>query len=328
MKKITYKDWLDGNNVIDKARFYMELLHGNKLSKVIFSMDDLEEMFHKYNAISEKDLKKIRQHQEKAFDIAVLLFKDNLINRFKKRINNIDKKLVAKEIHGEIDFFREELLLKPVSKFNTKQEKYIRNQVCLCKEGEKGYKNINGNDYKEAIKQNDNYIVQKPYKTVKVSGGLYDIKAKLEYLNYLEGLQLNYNGNKRGLASLYSDNIPKLKAIHKLATKFNFINCLEEDFIAAFTSKPLPLEFRKIKWLIETDTGRSKGTAHKGALREFVAMAMYEDYKAKDVPRDVSHLFVDKEGKGLKLSSPKDKDIFSSHFDKIEKIFRAIPINV
>lgn len=313
MKKFSYDDWLN-DRMDDMDYMTIENIEG----VFLLGANKLHELCYSHKLISEEDYLKIRKHQEETYDMLAVLYREKLIRKFDKRLKNLEFHYKRDKIKREILALESDLCISDKSiAVDSKRFIQKRDAVDTVLEGIKQFKLIKGSEYFAAKREHENLKDGKVFNTVWTSTDSYIIKAKLDYLKHLR--RLTTTQKFTGLESMHDEC--KLKAVYKIAIKEKLIECSEEDFIAAFTPQPLPVEFKGIKWLIESHTGRAKGSPHLGALREFVAMAMYGDYKAKNVPMDVSHLFVDNTGRTLKLSKPKKTPSF--HLATIEKTFRA-----
>jgi len=304
--------------------------------KFLLVANRLDELCHKHKMISEEDLKKIREHQEEAYDKAVVLLKEYYIRRLNTKFqSNTSAEFKKEKISREKDLMKTELCLnESAPDYYSKKCKSIRNEVDLCEEGKKHFNLIKGSEYLKVTNGFNKFKQGEDIEDTKLreyanlpSSRLIAIQAKLEYLKYLNNPV--DKTNKKGLASNLSVSL--LKKICQKARDKGLIKCRECDFVSAFTPEKL-IDFEEITWLPVSERGANKGEANKLALREFIngcigGVEAYNKEKGcllvKGIPKNVGHLFVDKNSKGISLSSPK-KDNHSSYRHVIEEIFNEV----
>lgn len=290
----TFEDWLNDNFEEKEG-----ITNPNLIGKFFLSPGMLEEFCYKHKMISEDCKDKILAAQENAYDLDIILYTQFYIKEFLKAINKAVPKYRNDVLELEIKKWEEEIY--PAKHFKTLDQQQRNYEVNLlrCKKGEKDFHFIKGGQYKEVLKQYDNYQNDKPFNPVYLSGHLHHIKAILEYLEYLESFG-NPNNDIMGLGSMLTKD--QLKVIFEKATKLKYIECSEESFLYAFSHEKLPRDFEPIRWMLLSKKGKSIGETNKSALRDFISVCMSGKVGKQNIPRNVSKLFVDRKFKGLTLN--------------------------
>ncbi len=156
----------------------------------------------------------------------------------------------------------------------------------------------------------DVYYNVPPYGMSIFESGFYDIIHIItlshfyllkEKLSFYEAIIAEYIRLGDGV-SCKLEREEDVKKLHKGLVDEEFIDkkTKEEHFIAAFTPKPLPYGFQKIKWMLLN----REGNPHKTALREFLTMYCVKAPTQKDINR----IITDVNNNEIQLPKPKPSE--------------------
>lgn len=291
----TFEDWLNGKIG------YKEGPPNQIINEVMFLAEGKLEKLCSENKISENCVRKIRQCQEQTFDRAYVLQKESYIAELEEILKKAESRYIADIVKYEVKKWKDELNPNKTSKFSYSDPDALKVKIIRTKRGIKDYYYIRGKEYKEVLTQYEQYKKGEKFYPASPDSTLYKIKAILEYLEYLKNF-FNPRQVDKGLNSTLS--VDALKKIYRIATQTKYIQCSEENFLAAFSSNTLPENFQPIRWMVAADRGKTIGDANISALRDFISVCVIGKVHKKNLPRDVSKLFVDRKYKGIELLKP------------------------
>ncbi len=304
----TFEDWLNGTlgnkdglntTVVNNA---FSLRKGNL------------ENWCKQEIISENCLMKIRQFQERTFDMAFTLEKQSFINKLEEGLRKADFKYKMDIIKHEIKKWKNELNPKKDCIYLSIKPENLEKVIIIVKKGYKGFEGITGPEYQDVLLQYNNFRDGKSFRLHKIFTERHKVKAILEYLDYLKNF-FNPRQVEKGLSSSLS--VDALKKIYSIATKANYIQCSEENFLAAFSPNSLPKNFQPIRWMVPSERGKTRGEANKSALRDFISICVSGKLYKKGLSTDVRKLFVDMKYKGITLLKPGLASSYALDFEKM-----------